>query len=253
MPPRLGRAPRVTIVSGREPDEQDIERQLPFRAPRVNAPSQNLVFLEPAGKQQRARREGQVVHNPNKGNRRPAAEEDAGDDGADGADEPSSSGRSEQTEQRNARRDSAWDALRPDMINDAYASAPSQQQRLQQHIGDQVQQLQERLDHGWAEVSHSVSCKCTMEPAKISSCELQYQSLTCTGLINVHTWKCHDCSATSTSRAIPNGCFPSSPVAATAWFDNKLLDFYGELGPTAGLSAKGVSYALDRLLTNACG
>ena len=105
-----------------------------MRAPVINRPSQNVSLNMQTLKFRRAKRQGQVVPNPNRGYRgtRRPADEEAGDAGVA---VPSTSGRSgEETdhERRNRRREEAWAAERVEMIRDVYASAPAQKEQQQQ-------------------------------------------------------------------------------------------------------------------------
>ena len=125
------------------------------------------------------------------------------------------------------------------MIRDVYASAPAQKEQQQQQAQDHVQQVQDRFDTSWAQHEHSEACPCKRQAVELSRSKLNYYSITCAGSIEIPTWICHDCLTTSTPRAIPCGCFPSSPVIPDAWLGTTLLDLYGELGPAAGLSVTG--------------
>ena len=240
MKRRTGRIPKITPISV---DKEFVARKRQPRrlSPVINLPSQKVILKVQAKRFQRSRRKGQRVANPNRGNRIPAVVDEAGEY-SDAGEEPNSSGRDDEEtdhERRKRRLDESWDVQREEMTSEVYASAPSQKEQQLQRAGTELAQLQMRVDNSWAKLPHSAGCRCT-QPDELSRRDLLYYSITCTGSITVPTWKCPGCLVTSTARAIPCGCFPTTAEVPAAWLDTKLLDLYGQLGPVAGLSATGM-------------
>jgi hypothetical protein len=134
-----------------------------------------------------------------------------------------------------------WDERRP--ANTVHL----QQYEAYQEAGDQLKQRQSNMQLMAERVVSAVQrhCCCSMlSVADVDSCisVVSNRSVACHMLgasfwLSVPTVACHACGETWELSPAQLGCFGSTPVVPSTWFDKQFLRFYRHLALADGLSS----------------
>jgi hypothetical protein len=153
--------------------------------------------------------------------------------------------------ERNRRVHKAWELRRSSDRLDAvshFASVSSRQSQQEQ----QVAAMQAQIEGSFEELKQAHST-CGDPLVRFQQHTVMYCSLEFARGLIIPSCACRKCGVVSPP-ALAFGCFPSSPVEPSIWYDTSVLEFYKHLGTEEGVSATGgcCVFACVRACSRAC-
>ena len=151
-------------------------------------------------------------------------------------------------EQRQRDKHTLWKQAAPQLENELLASWELRLNILLRSATSELTLRQEALNESW---SLPGCCICDGDSSDVllsTSRKVRYWGEICTGVLEVPTWTCENCSKSWEPSPLCAGCFPHgthriSPLEAIEWFNCEILEGYAALGPGTGYMVDGPAIA----------